>query len=245
MWQMIGYINITSETSFKLMCLYLPICQNDPNYLSHIYNLQYLLYIVNSCVCMCPCDPMWPMVWYKSKTFETVCSFWTHVSLHAHVANYLRLSYDLQYWLSMAKSWVCKCLCASICPMVWYTTINSETGFSLWTYVSVSVHVPSCEQWFKKRPQPPILLSLVKVCVHVPPYGQYFLSIANTCIYVPMSPMCPKVRYTAITSCYCKLMCLHVPMCLPMTNGLGHSYFHLPQFAIVIAFSIMCLRSPL
>ena len=128
-------------------------------------------------------------------------------------------TYKLWDWLFIVSSCGPMCPCGPMWPMVWDTGITFNAYHTLCTHVSV--------------------------CAHVPPYGQYFLSIANTCVYVPMSPMCPKVRYTAITSCYCKLMCLYVPMCLPMTNGLGHSYFHLPQFAIVIAFSIMCLRSPL
>ena len=72
----------------KLMCMYVPICPHVGTGWSHSHNLQYVLYTVNSCVCMCPFSPIWPMVWYTTTTTETGCSLCNHLSVCAHVPPY-------------------------------------------------------------------------------------------------------------------------------------------------------------
>ena len=55
----------------ELMCLYVLMCPNLANGLIYTYKLRDWLLIMHSCVCMCPCAPMWPMVWYILINSET------------------------------------------------------------------------------------------------------------------------------------------------------------------------------
>ena len=84
------------------MCLYVSMFLCVTNGLRHtaiytFFSLQLLLHIAvcvnvpsiaNSCVCMYPFSPMWPMAGYTTTTSETDCSLCTYVSLCAHVPPY-------------------------------------------------------------------------------------------------------------------------------------------------------------
>ena len=140
MWPMIWYIPVTSETVCLLqthVSFYVPMCPHVANGLSHSYNLQYLLHIVNSCVCMWPFAPMWPIIWYTSITSKTDFPLWIHVFVCSHVANDLRQSYNLQYCLSIVNSCVYMCLCV---PMG--STKASKIGCYLCADMWVCAHVP-------------------------------------------------------------------------------------------------------
>ena len=127
-----------------------PMCPNVPNEMSHIFNFQCRLSIVNSCVSMCPCAPMCPMVWYALDLIRT---------------------YYLWDWLFIVNSCVSMCPYAPMWPMIWYSPISSETGCSLWHHVFVCVHVPNdlCHIFNLQY-----CLSMVNSGVFMYPCGQEF-----------------------------------------------------------------------
>ena len=125
--------------------------------------------------------PMWPMVWYIPSNSETGCSLWAHVSVCAHVppcgqwfdtylyslrlcelmcqfvpmcshvANVLIHTYNFRDWFAVLSSYDCMCPCTPMWLVVWYIAIDSETGYTLSTHVSLCGHVPVCVQWSDTR----------------------------------------------------------------------------------------------
>ena len=91
------------------MRLYVPICPNVANSLVHTSKHWEWLLVVRSCVPMCQCAPMWPMVWDTAIPTDTFYPLFTHVSECAHlpvVANGLILTYNLWDWFFIVRSCV-------------------------------------------------------------------------------------------------------------------------------------------
>ena len=68
----------------ELIWMYIPMCPHVGNGCRLSYNLQYLLFIVNSCVGICPCTPVWPIYWVIATAFSTCCPLRTHVYVCTH-----------------------------------------------------------------------------------------------------------------------------------------------------------------
>ena len=155
--------------------------------------------ILNSCVCMYPCAPMWILVVETAIISNTCCPLLTHPC-------------------------VCMCPFSPMWPKIWYTTKIYETVRSMYTHVSVCAHGPPYGQWFESKLKPSIhdvhceLMGMyVPMCPHVGTgcrhrYNlQYVLSTVNFCDGMcPFSPIWPMVWYTTTTSETGFSLCTHV-----------------------------------
>ena len=92
--------------------------------------------------------------WFESKLKPSIhdvhCELMgMYVPMCPHVGTGCRHRYNLQYVLSTVNFCDGMCPFSPIWPMVWYTTTTSETGFSLYTHVSVYAYVPPYGLWFE------------------------------------------------------------------------------------------------
>ena len=119
---------------------------------------------MHSSVYMCPCAPMWPMVWYIPKISSTLHIFCTHVSVCAHMPSFGKwCTYKLWYWLLIVSPWFLapqcgQCFDTNLWPlrlvlhfevmwqyltmrlMIWYIPITSKTGLPfevMWLFVNL------------------------------------------------------------------------------------------------------------
>ena len=122
---------------------------------------------------------------------------WTHVLVIAQMSQCAQSFQTHQWLLILVCHCELMCPCASFWPMVWYIPINSETGCSLWAYVSVCTHVPPCGQCFDTYLNPLRLCELM--CQFVPMCSQ----LANVLIHTYNFSYCFAVLSSYDCMCPC------------------------------------------
>ena len=132
------------------------------------------------------------------------------VPMCPHLANGVIYTYKLWYWLLIVSLCVPMVPCTPMWPMLWHKPMTFETGSSFWAHVVVFanefddlIHTYNLKDWFA------ILRSCdcLWTCAPLYPKVWYHLQIPIHVVlfeliftYVPMCPMWPMVRDTAITS---------------------------------------------
>ena len=114
------YLQYMLSTVNSPMCMYVPIFPHVAKGLIHNYNL-WEMWIMNSCVCMYPCVPMWVLVGDTAIIFNTCCTLWTHVYVCAHFPLFGQW-FDTQLQpLRLVVHCVLMCLYMPMCPhMEWF-----------------------------------------------------------------------------------------------------------------------------
>ena len=146
-----------------------------------------------------------------------------YVPMCPHLANSLTHTYKLWYWLLIVSLCVPMVPCAPMWPMLWYKPINFETGSSFWVHVAVCAHevdglipIYNLRDWFAILRSCDCLWLCAPFCpmfwyhLQLPIYVVHFELIFT---YVPMCPMWPMFRDTAITSCACFPLWTCVSLC--------------------------------
>ena len=117
----------------EILCQYVPMCSHVADSFINTYNLRDWLAILSLCDFMCPSAPLCPMVWYYPYsplpvvhfelvfTYVPICLMWPMVRDTTITSN------------SRFPLWTCVSLCDRVAmwPMVWYTPITYDTGYSL------------------------------------------------------------------------------------------------------------------
>ena len=159
----------------ELIWMYIPMCPHVGNGCRLSYNLQYLLFIVNSCVGMCPCTPIWPIYWVIATAFSTCCPLRTHLYVCTHFPQCGQW-FDTQ--LQPLRLVVhCVLMCQYV-PMYPHMASSLSQSWNL-QYFKVhcelmSMYVPMCTHVVDSA----IISNTccprwthVLECAHVPPYG--------------------------------------------------------------------------
>ena len=128
-------------------------------------------FIVSSCVCMCPCVPMWPMFWYIPITSESGLHSWANVTVCAHMPPCV----DTQQWcLVLVYHCELMCPCTPMWPMSWDSAITSNTWCPLWNHVSLCAYLPNILYTPMTSENGCSLPTHGSVCAHVPLFDQWF-----------------------------------------------------------------------
>ena len=163
------------------MCPHVSMCPLVANGFIHTYKLRHWLLIVSSCVPVCPCAPMWPMVWDTGITFNAYHTLCTHVSVCAHVPPCGQWFHKYLETQTMVVDCELVCPCVFMCPNV-ANGLRNSYNLQCLSYI---VHSRVC-MYLHASMWPMVLYILidsgtgcwlcthVSVCSHVPPWGQWF-----------------------------------------------------------------------